>query len=214
MKLFVLLMGLVIGYTGGWIDHHICDNPSEILNSIKADPDNYQQLLNAFYPINRARPSDVIIAYFTNYTDPLPEECSLGTYPWRTYPGINYTYHNIYWYMWTTAIIFDIAGRLQMMEFGEYLPTLTYYQLFNETSPFVLPTQIACIKISFECMGWGDLGTVTTKVSIFIFYLRVNHANCQRPNAYIVESDIQLFNSVLKFVIILPSSFNGTAFKN
>ena len=47
--------------------------------------DNYQQLLNAFYPINRAKPSDVIVAYFTNYTDPLPEECSLGTYPWRTY---------------------------------------------------------------------------------------------------------------------------------
>ena len=51
-------------------------------------PDNYQQFLNAFYPINRAKPSSVMIAYFTNYTDPLPEECSLGTYPWRTYPRI------------------------------------------------------------------------------------------------------------------------------
>ena len=177
MKLFVLLMGLVLHYTRGWIDHHICDNPSEILSSIKADPDNYQQLLNAFYPINRARPSDVIIAYYTNYTDPLPEECSLGTYPWRTYPGINYNYHNIYWYMWTTAIIFDIAGRMKMMEFGEYLPTVTYYRLFNKTSPFVLPTQIACIKMPFVCRGWGDLATVTTQVSIFILYLRVNHIN-------------------------------------
>ena len=157
-----------------------CRDTYKIMNSIRVAPDNIQQLLNAFYPINRAKPSSVIIAYFTNYTDPLPEECSLGTYPWRTYPGINYTYHNIYWYMWTTTMIFDIASSMLMMEFGEYLPTMTYYQLFNKTSPFVLPTQIACIKIPFECGGWGDLGIVTTQVSIIC----VKHANCQLPNVY------------------------------
>ena len=145
----------------------VCEDPLEILKSIKAYPDNYQQLLNAFYPINRAKPSSVIIAYFTNYTDPLPEECSLGTYPWRTHPGINYTYHNIYWYMWTTAIIFDITGKVELIELGEYLPTVSYYQLFNKTSPFVLPTQIACIKIPFECEEWEDLGTVTNQVGIY-----------------------------------------------
>ena len=32
------------------------------LKAIKSYPDNYQQLLNAFYPINQARPSSVIIA--------------------------------------------------------------------------------------------------------------------------------------------------------
>ena len=149
--------------------YEVCDDALEILNSIKAYPDNYQQLLNAFYPINWARPSDVIIAYFTNYTEPLPEECALGTYPWRTYPGINYTYHNIYWYMWTTKIIINIVGDLQLLEFGEYLPIISYNQLFNKTSPFVLPTQIACIKIPFECKELGDLGTVTTQVSIILF---------------------------------------------
>ena len=147
--------------------YEVCDDALEILNSIKGDPDNYQQLLNAFYPINRARPSDVIIAYFTNYTDPLPEECSFGTYPWRTYPGINSTYHNIYWYMWTTKIITNIGGDLYLLEAGEYLPIISYNQLFNKTSPFVLPTQIACIKIPLECKEIGDLGTVTTEVSIF-----------------------------------------------
>ena len=151
-----------------YVDNEVCDDPLEILKSVEAYPDNYQQILNAFYPINRAKPSSVIIAYFINYTDPLPEECSLGTYPWRTYPGINYTYHNIYWYMWTTAIIFDITGRMKMIEFGEYLPTITYYKLFNKTSPFVLPTQIACIKIPLECKELGDLGTVTTQVSSFV----------------------------------------------
>ena len=150
---------------GERVENQVCLDPLEILNSIKSYPDNYQQLLNAFYPINRAKPSSVIIAYFTNYTDPLPEECSLGTYPWRTYPVINYTYHNIYWYMWTTAIIYDIASSMLLMEFGEYLPTMTYNRLFNKSSPFVLPTQISCIKIPFGCNGSEDLGTVTMQVS-------------------------------------------------
>ena len=66
---------------GQCVNEDCYNDPLEVLNSIKAYPDNYQQLLNAFYPINRAKPSSVIIAYFTNYTDPLPEECSLGTYP-------------------------------------------------------------------------------------------------------------------------------------
>ena len=147
---------LPIMVCGEYERFEVCDDALETIKSIKSNLDNYQQLINAFYPINRAKPSSVIIAYFTNYTDPLPEECSLGTYPWRTYPGINYTYHNIYWYMWTTAIIFDISERMQMIEFVEYLPTITYYQLFNKTSPFVLPTQIACIKM-LSNVGKGEI---------------------------------------------------------
>ena len=67
--------------------------------------------------------------------------------------------------MWTTAIIFDIATSMLLIEFGEYLPNVTYEYLFNNTSPFVLPAQIVCIKIPFECEKHGDLGTVTTQVS-------------------------------------------------
>ena len=169
MRHIVLLILLVLVYIGMTceenLENQFCVDSVEMLNAIKSSPDNYQQLLNAFYPSNQAKPSSVIIAYFTNYKDPLPEECSLGTYPWKTCPGINYTYHNIYWYMWTTVIIYDIAPRMLLMKFGEYLPTITYYHLFNNTSPFVLPTQIACIKVPFEYMELDDLGTVTTQVS-------------------------------------------------
>ena len=70
-------------------------------------PDNHQQLLNVFYPINRAKPSSIIIAYFTNYTDPLPEECSLGTYPWKTYPRIYTLLYNI-----ADRIIFNLLLQL------------------------------------------------------------------------------------------------------
>ena len=91
--MLVICIGLV---RGNCTKHHInfCNIPDDILHFIKGYPDNYQQLLNAVYPINQAKPSSVIIAYFTNYTDPLPEECSLGTYPWRTYPWNKHTYHN------------------------------------------------------------------------------------------------------------------------
>ena len=150
---------------GGCDRDQVCDDPLEILNSIKAYPDNYQQLLNAFYPINRARPSSVIIAYFTNYTDPLPDECSLGTYPWRTYPGINYTNHNIYWYMWTTTVIYSIESEGILLEFGEYLPTVTYYLLFNKSSPFFPSRQIACIKSPLITKDdWEVLGDITIQV--------------------------------------------------
>ena len=80
MVVFATSFALVCG---SCIKSRVCDNPDDIFHSNKADPDNHQQLLNAFYPINRASPSSVIIAYFINYTDPLPEECSLGTYPWK-----------------------------------------------------------------------------------------------------------------------------------
>ena len=149
-----------------------CDDALEILESIKAYPDNYQQLLNAFYPSNRAKPSSVIIAYFTNYTDPLPEECSLGTYPWRTYPGINNPYyHNIHWYMWTTTPIHCMGTNFLFLEFGEYLPTMSFYLIFNKSSPFYLPSQIACIKTHLTPDGEPTLGDVTTQVLWCIHYI-------------------------------------------
>ena len=162
MILFMWII-LVEGMCGGC--DQLCDDPLEILNSIREYPDNYQQLLNAFYPINRAKPSTVIIAYFSNYTDPLPEECALGTYPWRTYPGINYTYHKIYWYMWTTTPIYSVFTTWMLQEFGEYLPTLTYYLLFNKSSLFLQSRQIACIKSPLITdNNWPVLGDVTIQV--------------------------------------------------
>ena len=169
--ILVLWTILIEGICGGCDHYQVCDDPLEILNLIKAHPDNYQQLLNAFYPINRAKPSSVIIAYFTNYTDPLPEECSLGTYPWRTYPGIHYTYQKIYWYMWTTTPIYSIDNEGMLLEFGEYLPTVTYYLLFDKVSPFYSPSQIACIKTPpiLDCNP--TLGYVTIQVICCILYI-------------------------------------------
>ena len=119
----------------------------DLLETIKGYPDNYQQLLNAFYPINRAKPSSVIIAYFTNYTDPLPQECEQGTYPWKTYPALNYVNHHIMWYLWTTTPINTIVSSLFLQDFGEYLPAESYFLAFNKSSIFSQPIQIACVKV-------------------------------------------------------------------
>ena len=148
-----------------------CEDIVEILKAIKSYKDNYQQLLNPFYPINQARPSSVIIAYFTNYTDLLPQECYQGTYPWKTYPNTNSKHLKIEWYLWTTSPIYYMGTSLDLREFGEYLPTVTYYYLLNKTSPFVFPTQTACIKIPFylsqELFGGSAkeiLGEITMQV--------------------------------------------------
>ena len=94
------------------------NDPLEVLNSIKAYPDNYQQLLNAFYPINRAKPSSVIIAYFTNYTNPLPEVCSLGTYP-----GISICCIDIYAISYNNYH-FTNASTVQIMHLFLYIKQL------------------------------------------------------------------------------------------
>ena len=163
----LLMLSISVRVVCGQCVNEGCYNdPLEVLNSIKAYPYNYQQLLNAFYPINRAKPSSVIIAYFTNYTDPLPEECSLGTYPWRTYPGLNISYYHIEWYMWTTSPIWCEGTEFSFLEWGEYLPTMSSYLLFNKSSIFDLPSQIACIKTPATPGHYSTLGDVTTQVCI------------------------------------------------
>ena len=180
--ILVLWTILIEGICGGCDRYQVCDDPLEILNSIKAYPDNYQQLLNAFHPINRAKPSSVIIAYFANYTDPLPEECSLGTYPWRTYPGINYTYQKIYWYTWTTTPIYSIDSEGTLLEFGEYLPTVTYYLLFNKSSPLYFPSQTACIKTPLIPDGNPTLGAIT--IQVYIMLLHISYTLCTHAYMY------------------------------
>ena len=58
-----------------------CEDADKILADIAADPKSYQQLLQAFYPINKAQPAYVIIVYFTNFTGTFPVECDGHTYP-------------------------------------------------------------------------------------------------------------------------------------
>ena len=181
--LVMVMITFSIGLVGGFcIKHRVCDDPDDILHSIKGYPDNYQQLLNAFYPINQAKPSNVIIAYFINYTDPLPDECSLGTYPWKVYPTINNSYQFMEYQMWTTTAIYAIAPEMLMIEFAEYLPLVSYYVIFNKTSPFMLKTPIACIKVPFYLRNQQPrgylvtLGTVTRKVSILYYIVYLLHS--------------------------------------
>ena len=53
-----------------------------------------------------------------------------------------------------------------LMDLGEYLPVLSYYVMFNKTSPFLLPSQIACIKIPYSPPDtFNAFGEITTQVS-------------------------------------------------
>ena len=197
---------------GECVVNKMCDDPTEILKSIKAHPDNYQQLLNAFHPINRAKPSDVIIVYFINYTEPLPEECSLGTYPWRTYPGINSTYYRMMWFMWTTTPIRCVGTDYTFLEFGEYLPTISFYLLFNKTSPFYPPSQIACIKTPPVPVhnDYAIMGDVTTQVCITsrtnkLHYYCHSLSKVECCNTYVERLTISSFFLGILMVIIKKS---------
>ena len=63
-----------------------CGDADKALADIAGDPKSYQQLLQAFYPVNKAQPAyKAHLACFINFTDTFPEECDGHTYPWTTF---------------------------------------------------------------------------------------------------------------------------------
>ena len=131
--------------------HQYCDNNEETLAAIASDPQNIQQLENMFYPVNGANlASPALVVYFLNYTGPLPQQCDAGLYPWESYPKINTTYQEMEWYLWTTQFMSAIASPLKPLEFGLYIPTVTFLFFFNRTAPFVQPTPIACLAVPYR----------------------------------------------------------------
>ena len=116
-----------------------CGDADKILADIAADPKSYQQLLQAFYPINKAQPAYIVVAYFTNFTGTFPAECHGHTYSWTTFPNFNTTH--IVWYLWSTLPANNVVNIQLMTEFGLSVPAQSYYALFN-TAP--LPLVLHC----------------------------------------------------------------------
>ena len=126
-----------------------CDDADIILRDIGADPKSYQQLLQAFYPVNKAQPAYMVIAYFINFTGTFPEECDGHTYPWTTFP--NFTTTHIQWFLWTTIPANNIVTFQILTEYGLSVPAQSYYALFN-TSPWWLTvtTTTACVALPYN----------------------------------------------------------------
>ena len=126
-----------------------CDDADRILADIAADPKSYQQLLQAFYPINKAQPAYMVVAYFTNFTGIFPEECDGHTYPWTTFPNFNTTH--IQWYLWTTLPANNLVNIQLLTEYGLSVPAQSYYALFN-TAPWWLKvtTTTACVALPYN----------------------------------------------------------------
>ena len=126
-----------------------CDDVDKMLIDIAADPKSYQQLLQAFYPINKAQPAYMVVAYFTNFTGTFPGECDGHTYPWTTFPNFNTTH--IQWYLWSTLPANNMVNIQLMTEFGLSVPALSYYALFN-TAPWWLKvtTTTTCVALPYE----------------------------------------------------------------
>ena len=108
-----------------------------------------------------------------------------------------------------TTPIYSVGGPLQLLEFGEYLPTVSYYLTLNKSSPFTLPTQIACIKVPYSVNTNNIiLGDVTTQVSKQHIYIYIDiyfypddvlHQKC--PHACKNNTRISVYNGRLQTVI-------------
>ena len=147
-----------------------CGDAAKALADIRADPKSYQQLLQAFYPVNKAQPAYMVIAYFINFTGTFPEECDEHTYPWTTFP--NFTTTHIQWFLWTTIPSNNLVNIQFLTEYGLYVPAQSYYALFN-TAPWWLEvtTTTACVALPYniapaECTVWcqGILDALTVEV--------------------------------------------------
>ena len=161
-----------------------CNDADKLLADIAADPKSHQQLLQAFYPINRAQPAYMVVAYFLNFTAVFPEQCDGHTYPWTTFPDFNTTH--IAWFLWSTLPANNVVNIQLMTEFGLSVPAQSYYALFN-TAPWWLEvtTTTACVALPYNTVGYrcegvwcfSALDTVTAEVFIYIYvhsYLGAN----------------------------------------
>ena len=126
-----------------------CNDADKLLADIAADPKSHQQLLQAFYPSNRAQPAYMVVAYFLNFTGAFPEECDGHTYPWTTFPNFNTTH--IWWFLWSTLPANNVVNIQLMTEFGLSVPAQSYYVLFN-TDPWWLEvtTTTACVALPYN----------------------------------------------------------------
>ena len=124
-----------------------CGDADKMLADIAADPKSYQQLLQAFYPINKAQPAYMVVAYFTNFTGTFPEECDGHTYPWTLFPNTTH----IQWFLWTTLPANNIVNIQLLTEYGLSVPAQSYYALFN-TAPWWLKvtTTTACVALPYN----------------------------------------------------------------
>ena len=153
-----------------------CNDADKMLADIAADPKSHQQLLQAFYPINRAQPAYMVVAYFLNFTGAFPEECNGHTYPWTTFPDLNTTH--IAWFLWSTLPANNVVNIQLMTEFGLSVPAQSYYALFN-TAPWWLEvtTTTACVALPYNTVGYqcegiwcfSALDTVTAEVFIYMY---------------------------------------------
>ena len=151
-----------------------CGDADTVLADIATDPKSYQQLLQAFYPINKAQPTYIVVAYFTNFTGTFPEECDGHTYPWTMFPNFNTTH--IQWFLWTTLPANNVVNIQLLTEYGLSVPAQSYYALFN-TAPWWLKvtTTTSCVALPYNVIvgphcrpGWcfGALDKVTAEVRI------------------------------------------------
>ena len=147
-----------------------CGDADKALADIAGDPKSYQQLLKAFYPVNKAQPSYMVVAYFINFNDTFPEECDGHTYPWTTFPNFNQT--QIQWFLWTNIPANNLVNIQIMTEYGLYVPAQSYYALFN-AAPWWLEvtTTTACVALPYnlmasKCTSWcfGILDEITAEV--------------------------------------------------
>ena len=142
----------------------ICDYTDDIVTAIISDQENYQRLMDAFYPINHAVPQFATLVFFTNATPVFQPICSQ-----TPYAGIITELNgeeNVLGTMWYSSTTNMLATGTVLNEIGLFVPQIIS-GVFFKTNPIITDYPFVCLTVRFQVpQSESILHSVTLLVSL------------------------------------------------
>ena len=124
-----------------------CNNTDEIVQAILTDEGNYQRLVEAFFPINHARPQSVLIIFFTNGTSISKEVCIER----EPYYGMLFELNgikNVYGTVWYASTMNTVISEVTVHDMALLIPQYFLGQ-FLRVSPVITDYVSVCLTIPY-----------------------------------------------------------------
>ena len=127
--------------------HKVCNNADDILTAIISNQENYQRLMEAFYPVNHGVPQFVSLIFFTNGT-PISQPLCNQT----PYAGMIMELNgedNVYGTMWYASSANILATGTILNELGLMVPQVIS-GVFFKTNPIITAFPLVCLTVPYQ----------------------------------------------------------------
>ena len=127
--------------------HKVCNNADDIVTAIISNQENYQRLMEAFYPVNHGVPQFVSLIFFTNGT-PISQPLCNQT----PYAGMIMELNgedNVYGTMWYASSANILATGTILNELGLMVPQVIS-GVFFKTNPIITAFPLVCLTVPYQ----------------------------------------------------------------